>query len=147
MPLRIDSAKDGALCGAIMNSWKSTVLSACLPPLMTFMQGTGKTDAFSPPRYRKRGIPKAVAAEAIVQELHREIKAQGQPVISRVDYWEDADPLPPHLPNFKQKMDALKQMLPAGIGLVGSDYDGLGLAGRILAGQSAAQKIGAYLQS
>ncbi len=93
-----------------------------------------------------RMLPKAVAADAIVQELHREIKAQGQPIISRLDYWEDADPLPPHLPNFKQKMDALKQMLPAGIGLVGSDYDGLGFAGRILAGQNVAQQIGAYLQ-
>ncbi|MBI1281405.1 MAG: NAD(P)-binding protein [Anaerolineaceae bacterium] len=93
-----------------------------------------------------RMLPKAVAAEAIVQELHREIKAQGQPVISRVDYWADADPLPPHLPNFKAKMDTLKQLLPAGIRLVGSDYDGLGFAERIVAGQNAAQQIGAYLQ-
>jgi protoporphyrinogen oxidase len=94
-----------------------------------------------------RMLPKAVAAEAIVQELHREIRAEGQPVISRVDYWEDADPLPPHLPNFKQKMDALKAMLPPGVRLVGSDYDGLGFAERISAGQTAAQQIGAYLKT
>ena len=42
MPMRMASANEGALCGAIMNSWKSTVLSACLPPLITFMQGTGQ---------------------------------------------------------------------------------------------------------
>jgi protoporphyrinogen oxidase len=75
------------------------------------------------------------------------MKAEGQPVISRVDYWEDADPLPPHLPNFKEKMDHLRHMLPAGIRLVGSDYDGLGFAERISAGQNAAQQIGAYLES
>ena len=44
-------------------------------------------------------------------------------------------------------MDALKAMLPEGARLVGSDYDGLGFAERILAGQTAAQQIGAYLQS
>jgi len=93
-----------------------------------------------------RMLPKAVAAEAIVQEIHREIRAEGEAVVSRVDFWEDADPLPPHLPNFKQKMDGLKQLLPPGIRLVGSDYDGLGLAERIAAGQTAAQQIGAYLR-
>ena len=50
IPMRIASEKLGALCGAIMNSWKSTVLSACLPPLMMFMHGTGRSDAFTPPR-------------------------------------------------------------------------------------------------
>ena len=28
--------------GMIMNSWKSTLLSACLPPLRTFIIGTGR---------------------------------------------------------------------------------------------------------
>lgn len=94
-----------------------------------------------------RMLPKAIAADAIVEEIHREMRAEGKPVLSRVDYWEDADPLPPHLPNFKQKMDSLRQLLPPGVGLVGSDYDGLAFASRIQAGQRAAQQIGAYLQS
>jgi protoporphyrinogen oxidase len=94
-----------------------------------------------------RMLPKTVKADAIVQEIHREIKAAGRPVISRVDYWEDADPLPPHLPNFTQKMNALRQLLPAGVALAGSDYDGLGLAERIAAGRKAAQQVGAYFQS
>ena len=94
-----------------------------------------------------RMLPKAVKSEAVVEELHREMKATGQPIVSRVDYWEDADPLPPHLPKFDEKMSALKALLPAGMGLAGSDYDGLEFGKRILAGQQAAQQVGAYLQS
>jgi len=93
-----------------------------------------------------RMLPKAVKSEAVVQEVHREMKASGQPVVSRVDYWEDADPLPPHLPNFEAKMSALKALLPEGMGLAGSDYDGLDFAKRVAAGQRAAQQVGAYLQ-
>ena len=43
-----------ARAGTIMNSWKSTLLSACLPPLRMFIIGTGSTWA-------------AVAAEVAVQ--------------------------------------------------------------------------------
>ena len=93
-----------------------------------------------------RMLPKVVKAEAIVQELHREMKASGQPVVSRVDFWEEADPLPPHLPKFDEKMTALKSLLPSGMALAGSDYDGFEFAKRILAGQRAAQQIGAFLQ-
>ena len=35
-------AEVGAPSGIIMNSWKSTLLSACLPPLRTFIIGTGR---------------------------------------------------------------------------------------------------------
>ena len=35
--------KDGAPNGRIMNSWMSTLLSACAPPLMMFIIGTGMT--------------------------------------------------------------------------------------------------------
>ena len=34
---------------AIMNSWKSIGLSACTPPLMMFIIGTGRTCALVPP--------------------------------------------------------------------------------------------------
>ncbi|MCA0455136.1 MAG: FAD-dependent oxidoreductase [Chloroflexi bacterium] len=94
-----------------------------------------------------RMLPKAVKAEAIISEIHRQIKAQGKPVISRVDYWEDADPLPPHLPDFTEKTAALEGLLPPGVALAGSDYHGLSLAARVAAGQRAAQSIGAYLKS
>ena len=48
--MRRPSEKDGAPTGTIMNSWKSTLLSACAPPLSTFIIGTGSTCAASPPR-------------------------------------------------------------------------------------------------
>ena len=32
-----------------MNSWKSILLSACLPPLMMLAMGTGRTRALAPP--------------------------------------------------------------------------------------------------
>ena len=49
-PMRRPSEKLGAPTGTIMNSWKSTLLSACAPPLSTFIIGTGRTWAASPPR-------------------------------------------------------------------------------------------------
>ncbi len=36
--------------GTIMNSWISRPLSACAPPLMTFISGVGRTRALTPPR-------------------------------------------------------------------------------------------------
>ena len=42
-------AKVGAPIGAIMNSWMSTLVSACAPPLRMFIIGTGSRWAFGPP--------------------------------------------------------------------------------------------------
>ena len=41
--MRSPSEKEGAPTGTIMNSWKSTLLSAWAPPLSTFIIGTGRT--------------------------------------------------------------------------------------------------------
>ncbi len=49
-PMRSASANVGAPTGTIMNSWKSTVLVACAPPLTTFIIGTGSVRASGPPR-------------------------------------------------------------------------------------------------
>src|SRR5258708_1153680 len=38
-----------------MNSWMSTPVSACAPPLRMFIIGTGRMGAFGPPRYRNSG--------------------------------------------------------------------------------------------
>ena len=43
-------AKLGAPTGMTMNSWKSTLLSACFPPLRMFIMGTGSLVAPGPPR-------------------------------------------------------------------------------------------------
>ena len=45
-----------------MNSCTSRLLSACAPPLMTFIIGTGSVRAPGPPRYWKSGRPEASAA-------------------------------------------------------------------------------------
>jgi hypothetical protein len=44
------SVQDEAPAGMIMNSWMSTLLSACAPPFNTFIIGTGSSFAFGPPR-------------------------------------------------------------------------------------------------
>ena len=49
-PIRSPRANESAPTGTTMNSWKSTELSACAPPLSTFIIGTGSTRAASPPR-------------------------------------------------------------------------------------------------
>ncbi|RAO54134.1 hypothetical protein ONO86_01265 [Micromonospora noduli] len=48
-PIRTASANVCAPTGAIMNSWKSSGLSACAPPLMMFIIGTGSRRAPTPP--------------------------------------------------------------------------------------------------
>ena len=48
-PQRSASVKLAAPTGASMNSWRSTLLSACAPPLRTFMSGSGSTFAPAPP--------------------------------------------------------------------------------------------------
>ncbi len=49
-PQRSASAKLGAPIGATMNSWMSTPVSACAPPLRMFIIGTGRMCALGPPR-------------------------------------------------------------------------------------------------
>ena len=44
-----------------MNSCRSSALSACAPPLMTFIIGTGRTWADGPPSERQSGRPSALA--------------------------------------------------------------------------------------
>ncbi len=47
--MRSPSEKLSAPTGMIMNSWKSIGLSACTPPLMMFIIGTGNSRADVPP--------------------------------------------------------------------------------------------------
>ena len=52
-----------------MNSWRSIVLSAWAPPLITFIIGTGRTCALGPPMYRHKGRSRASAAARAVARL------------------------------------------------------------------------------
>ena len=49
-PQRSASRKLGAPTGTIMNSCRSRLLSACAPPLITFIIGTGSCMRPAPPR-------------------------------------------------------------------------------------------------
>ena len=49
-PIRIASLNDGAPSGASMYSCMSAESVACLPPLRTFISGTGSVRASGPPR-------------------------------------------------------------------------------------------------
>ena len=55
--------------GWIMNSWKSTLLSACLPPFRMLSIGAGRRRAPAPPRYRQSGMRLAAAAACAVAML------------------------------------------------------------------------------
>ena len=57
------SLYDAAPKGMIMNSCKSILLSACMPPFITLNIGTGSKWAFAPPMYLNRGIPESSAAD------------------------------------------------------------------------------------
>jgi protoporphyrinogen oxidase len=87
------------------------------------------------------------ASDTLITAVHDQIKAQGQPLVARVSYWPEADPLPPHTPGFTEKMTALQTLLPPGVALVGSDYNGISLASRMAAGREAARSIARWLDS
>ncbi len=71
-PVRSASVKLPAPAGTTMNSWMSRPLSACAPPLRTFMNGTGSTRAPGPPRYWYSGRPESsAAARATASETPR----------------------------------------------------------------------------
>lgn len=91
--------------------------------------------------------PSRVEPDALTAIVREQIRAQGDPVIRRLDIWPEADPLPPHQATFRADMDALLALLPPGVVMAGSDYHGLGLAERIAGGRAAAAKIAAYLDN
>ena len=60
--MRSASLKVRAPTGTTMNSWKSMLLSAWAPPFSTFIIGTGRMCAVSPPRYFHSGMRSSAAA-------------------------------------------------------------------------------------
>lgn len=78
---------------------------------------------------------------ALIETVSAALKARGAPIVARVDYWPEADPLPPHTRHHAENIAALEAFLPHGLALAGSDYHGLTLAERIASGQRAAERI------
>ena len=74
--------KSGAPTAMIMNSWKSTLLSAWTPPLSTFIIGTGRVWPFAPPRYSYSGrFALAAAARATASDAPRMALAPRRPLL------------------------------------------------------------------
>jgi oxygen-dependent protoporphyrinogen oxidase len=86
------------------------------------------------------------APDVLLASLETVLKPAGKPVVWRSTYWAEADPLPPHQPDFAEKAAGLRALLPEGIAIAGSDYDGYSLAARFEGGRAAARRVAAYLQ-
>lgn len=86
----------------------------------------------------------AQVIETVVAEL-----GWAHPLVSAVHYWSEADPLSCCDPAHVERMAAIRQMLPPGVALVGSDYAAQGgvptLSERVRQGQAAAQAIAHWL--
>jgi protoporphyrinogen oxidase len=85
--------------------------------------------------------------DTLVRTLQDHLNWPQNPALVNVSTWAEADPIPPHSRNFRENMTALESLLPEGVALAGSDYNGLGLAERIEGGRNAARKIAAYLEN
>jgi protoporphyrinogen oxidase len=85
------------------------------------------------------------ASESLIGAVHEQLKAVHEPVMGHVSHWAEADPLPPHMSDFREKVSHIRNMVPAGMALVGSDYNGLSLSARFNAGRAAARNIADWL--
>ena len=91
--------------------------------------------------------------ETIIGGVTRALGLPINPLVSRVDHWPEADPLAWEAQPKLNDMSVIRRALPAGIGLIGSDYlpepapDGgiARLGARICAGRAAARAAVAYL--
>jgi protoporphyrinogen oxidase len=85
--------------------------------------------------------------QVLIQTLQEHLHWPQNPALVNVSTWAEADPIPPHSRNFRDNMTTLESLLPEGVAIAGSDFNGLGLADRIAGGRKAAQKIAAYLEN
>lgn len=83
--------------------------------------------------------------DQIMSVLRRDFKWQAEPLIQRMSYWPEADPIPPHHASFAGQLEVLMGLLPARIALAGSDYVGTDLASRMESGRAAARKVASGL--
>lgn len=68
------------------------------------------------------------------------------PLVKRIDFWPEADPISVHGPDHPARMQAILNALPKGVALAGSDYMGPDLNNRIEAGRAAARGVVESLQ-
>ena len=85
------------------------------------------------------------APDALVSTLRAEL-GWPQPVVTRVGYWPEADPLTCRMPGHQENMDAIERLLPDRVALVGSDYRAQHCQERIEQGRATAHKFGVMLR-
>ena len=96
-----------------------------------------------------------ICPEVIIQTVIQHYGWSANPLVKRVHYWPEADPLSGYDPGHRARMAAIKGRLPAGVCLIGSDYSDVypqnkgaaRLDDRIRQGQLAAQAAMAYRQA
>lgn len=101
-----------------------------------------------------RGTPNS-DPDSIVQEAIRHYGWGAEPMVKRVHYWSEADPLSCYDDHHHENMTAIKTSLPEGVSLIGSDYSEVhpqhkGVArldDRIQQGQQAARQAINYLKA
>jgi len=93
--------------------------------------------------------------ESIAQETIRLYGWGTEPIVKRVHYWSEADPLSCYDDDHHENMMAIKKLMPDGVYLVGSDYSEVhpqhkGVArldDRLRQGREAAQQAIKFLKA
>ncbi len=93
--------------------------------------------------------------EDIINEVIQCYGLGDNPLVKRVHYWSEADPLSCYDDDHRDNMKAIREALPEGVFLVGSDYSDAppqykgvaNLSERIVQGQSAALSAMEYLKA
>ena len=96
-----------------------------------------------------------MSADEAIRAVTRHCGWRASPIVARVDYWLQADLLSEYGAAHHQRVRAIRDTLPNGLSLIGSDYcreapDFRGVARldeRIEAGRSAAHDALAYLKA
>ena len=90
-----------------------------------------------------------------IRAAARHLGLRATPLVSRVDYWTEADLLSDYGDSHRQGMRAIRDLLPDGVSLIGSDYcrDAPAVRGiarldeRIRAGRQAARAASKYIKA
>lgn len=108
-------------------------------------------------RLIQAGLRMAAGADPqdLIQAVIRHYGCGENPIVKRVHYWPEADLLADDAPGRRANMAAVRDQLPAGVWLIGSDYGDVrplngGIArldDRIRQGQQAARAAMAYRQA
>ncbi len=100
-------------------------------------------------------IPGAMSADDAINAVIHRFGWRASHLVTRIEFWPEADLLPDHNGSRREKLRAIRDLLPDGLSLIGSDYcrdapssNGVArLDERILAGKQAARDAIAFLKA